>query len=135
MILFKYDTYHIQMEQLTMGNAVVHFEIISKEGEKARKFYGSHFGWSFNTENPLNYGATDTEAGEESIRGGISDSFPGTKDTYVTFYISVTDVQKVLDELVEDGATVAMPVIELPGGSRMAQFIDPYGSRIGLLQG
>ncbi|MEM8497637.1 MAG: VOC family protein [Pseudomonadota bacterium] len=117
-----------------MENAVVHFEIISSDGAKARDFYGKHFDWAFNTDNPLNYGATDTQSGDGNIRGGVADAFPGSSDVYVTFYISVNDIEKVLNDLLDDGSSIAMPVMKLPGGSKMAQFFDPFGSRIGLLQ-
>ncbi|MEM7138177.1 MAG: VOC family protein [Myxococcota bacterium] len=117
-----------------MANPVIHFEIISADGDAARAFYGEVFGWAFNTDNPLQYGATDTRAGGEAIKGGVSGPYPGTTDTYATFYVSVTNVESTLQEIVQRGGQIAMPVIELPGGMKMAQFRDPFGVRVGLLQ-
>ena len=46
-----------------MGNPVVHFEVMGKDGEALKKFYGDLFGWTINSDNPMNYGVVDV--GEE----------------------------------------------------------------------
>ena len=117
-----------------MGNPVVHFEIISAQSEQSQQFYAEQFGWQVNADNPIGYGAVDTGAGAESLRGGIANPYPGTSDSYVTFYIGVGDIEQTLEQLTAAGSSIAIPVIDLPGGAKMAQFIDPFGSRVGLLQ-
>ncbi|MEM7097974.1 MAG: VOC family protein [Pseudomonadota bacterium] len=117
-----------------MGNPVVHFEIISSNSDEAQQFYANLFGWSFNSDNPLQYGAADTGNGEGGLGGGIGQPYPGTDDTYVTFYIGVQNVADTLQQVIASGGSVAMPVIELPGGLKMAQFSDPFGARVGLLE-
>ena len=38
-----------------MGNPVVHFEVIGKDGDELRSYYGELFGWEFDTDNSMNY--------------------------------------------------------------------------------
>jgi len=46
-----------------MANAVVHFEILGKDGAGLQKFYGDLFGWKVNADNPMKYGYVAPEAG------------------------------------------------------------------------
>lgn len=36
-----------------MGQPVVHFEVVGKEPEKLRSYYGDLFGWEFDTSAPV----------------------------------------------------------------------------------
>jgi hypothetical protein len=116
-----------------MGNPVIHFEIITSDSSDAQEFYAGLFDWEINADNPLNYGAVKSHS-ESGIGGGISGPFPGTQETYVTFYVMVGSISETLQKVSDLGGQTAMPEMELPGGMRMAQFIDPYGNRIGLLE-
>lgn len=117
-----------------MSNPVIHFEIIAADGEKARQFYGDLFGWTFNTDNPLQYGAANTGAGETAIAGGVSGPYPHSDDTYVTFYVMVPDIDASLAKVVESGGETVFPPMNLSEHLKMAQFTDPDGLRVGLLQ-
>ncbi len=39
-----------------MGNPVVHFEVLGKDGEKLKSYYSEMFGWEIRSDNPMNYG-------------------------------------------------------------------------------
>ena len=39
-----------------MGQPVVHFEVIGKDGEKLQRYYSELFGWEIDADNPMNYG-------------------------------------------------------------------------------
>ncbi len=117
-----------------MATPVIHFEIIAADGDKAREFYGNLFGWTFNTDNPLQYGAANTGAGETAIGGGVSGPYPQTTDTYVTFYVMVPDIEATLAKVEDSGGETAFPPMNLSESLKMAQFIDPDGLRVGLLQ-
>ena len=43
-----------------MGQAVVHFEVIGKDGEKLRRYYRELFGWTIDADNPMSYGFVQT---------------------------------------------------------------------------
>jgi predicted enzyme related to lactoylglutathione lyase len=44
-----------------MGQPVVHFEVIGKDGEKLIGFYSDLFGWNIDANNPMNYGVVQRE--------------------------------------------------------------------------
>jgi len=114
-----------------MGNPVVHFEITAHGIEKLHDFYGKIFGWKINADNPFKYGMTDTGAGS-GINGGIGET---SGEPRLTFYIQVPDIDKALAAVTAAGGSVAMAKETVPGGPTLAQFVDPAGHRIGLIQG
>jgi predicted enzyme related to lactoylglutathione lyase len=114
-----------------MANPVVHFEITGKDGKKLQDFYSKIFGWNVNADNPMNYGivdATDTGGG---IGGGISAGDGGTSQ--VTFYIGVDDPQAYLNKIEAAGGRTVVPVTEIPGMVIFAQFADPDGNVVGII--
>ena len=114
-----------------MANPVVHFEVTGKDGKKLQDFYSGVFGWKINADNPMQYGignAGDTGGG---IGGGISAGDGGTRQ--VTFYIAVDNPQAYLDKVESQGGKTVMPVTEIPGMVMLAQFADPEGNIVGLV--
>ena len=113
-----------------MANPVVHFEVIGKHGKKLQDFYSGVFGWKINADNPMQYGIVD--AGDTGgIGGGISAGDGGTRQ--VTFYIAVDNPQAYLDKVESQGGKTIMPVTEIPGMVILAQFADPEGNIVGLV--
>ena len=53
--------------------------------------------------------------------------------TSVTFYVEVEDIDAKLEEAVERGAKVVIPVIAIPGMVTFATFSDPEGNCVGLV--
>ena len=60
-------------EDENMGQPVVHFEIVGKDGETLRSYYAGLFGWAIEANGPLNYGVVrrDVNADGVGIGGGI----------------------------------------------------------------
>lgn len=114
-----------------MGQPVVHFEIVGKDGRKLQDFYAGLFGWHIDASNPMNYGVVDTHA-EGSIGGGIAQSQDG--QGHVTFYIQVDDPQAYLNKVEAMGGKTVVPVTEIPGMVTFAQFADPEGNVVGLVK-
>lgn len=112
-----------------MANPVVHFEVIGKDGKKLRDFYGGVFGWTIQADNPMNYGIVSNEDTGGGIGGGVGQ---GDK-TSVTFYIAVDDPQAYLNKVESKGGKTVMPVTEIPGMVILAQFADPEGNVVGLV--
>lgn len=58
-----------------MGQAVVHLEVVGKDGPGLQRFFADLFGWEIDAGNPLGYGSVAREAstGENGvgIGGGI----------------------------------------------------------------
>jgi len=114
-----------------MGMPIVHFEICGGEGDQLQKFYSNLFGWKIDANNPVQYGLVAAE--EKSIGGGISAAQPGCK-SYVTVYAAVEAIDPVLAQVEKLGGKIAMPRTVIPGMVIMAQFIDPSGNLIGLVE-
>lgn len=93
-----------------MGHPVVHFEVMAKDADRLRGYYGELFGWQFeNLGNPQNYAIVPRDDNLTpdgiGIGGGIG-SVAGY-DGHVTFYVGVDDVEEALSKA------------ERLGGSRM----------------
>ena len=115
-----------------MAYPVVHFEVVGGDGLELQRFYGELFGWHIqNMPEMSNYGVVDTHAGT-GINGGVGGTPEG--ETYVTFYVAVPDPQAILDKAEKLGATVAMPLMEIPNIVTLAQFEDAQGNRIGIIK-
>ena len=119
-----------------MGQPVVHFEIIGKDGDKLRSYYADLFGWEFDADNPMNYGMVqrdgNTNADGIGIGGGVG-AGPEGYDGHVTFYIEVPDVDAALAKAESlggrrVGGPHAVPGMELVIG----HFRDPEGHLIGV---
>src|SRR6266851_3224248 len=80
-----------------MGQPVVHFEILGKDGPALRSYYADLFGWKFDNSAPMDYGTVDGKdngsEGNMSIGGGIG-SAPEGYGGHVTFYVAVPDVEE-----------------------------------------
>lgn len=113
-----------------MANPVVHFEVIGEDGTKLQKFYGEVFAWKVDANNPMSYGMVS--ASEHGIAGGIGAGEPQGRG--VTFYVEVPNLETTLSTVEQRGGKTVMPPADVPGGPRMAQFLDPEGNRIGLIQ-
>ena len=120
-----------------MGQPVVHFEIIGKDGEKLRGFFSELFGWKIDANNPMGYGVIDRESNLSSegigIGGGVAGGMPGY-DGHITFYVQVPDVEAALQKADSLGGTRLMGPDEVPGmGIVIGQFTDPEGHLVGVM--
>jgi len=113
-----------------MAYPVVHFEVTGKDLGTLQSFYTGLFGWEVDEHPEMNYTIVKKEG--EGIGGGIGQDPEGR--TSVTFYVACDDIQATLDRAAELGATVIMPVTELPMVT-LAMFADPEGNAIGLVKG
>jgi predicted enzyme related to lactoylglutathione lyase len=121
-----------------MGQPVVHFEVIGKDGEKLRSYYSELFGWEMDADNPMNYGTVDREANLSSegigIGGGVGVG-PEGYDGHVTFYVEVPDVEAGLAKAESLGGTRTMGPSKVTEGVEIGMFTDPEGHLIGLFKG
>jgi predicted enzyme related to lactoylglutathione lyase len=122
-----------------MGQPVVHFEVIGKDGEKLRGYYAELFDWKIDANNPMNYGVVQREENLSDegigIGGGVGVG-PDGYDGHLTFYVQVPDVEAALAKAEELGGTRVMGPDEVPGGGMIiGMFNDPEGHVVGLIQG
>jgi predicted enzyme related to lactoylglutathione lyase len=117
-----------------MADPVVHFEIISAEAPNLQRFYGSVFGWKIAVDNAFGYGMVDTKTTGRGINGGIGSPMPGGRGHF-TVYVQVPNIDSALSRVVTEGGRIALPKTTVPNGPTMAQFFDPAGHLMGLIEG
>lgn len=119
-----------------MGQPVVHFEVVGKDGEKLRSYYSELFGWKIDADNPMNYGLVQREGNLSDegvgIGGGVGQG-PEGYEGHVTFYIEVPDVEAALAQAESLGGTRVMGPETIMGELELGQFTDPEGNLIGLV--
>lgn len=117
-----------------MGAPVVHWEINSNNAAGLQEFYSKLFGWSINSNNPMNYGLVNTGS-KLGAGGGIGQNDPNQPaPPAVTFYVQVSDLQETLNRAVGMGGTIVMPPTEIPNMVTFALFRDPEGNTIGIVK-
>src|SRR5512133_513515 len=119
-----------------MGQPVVHFEVIGKDGDKLQKYYADLFDWKIDTDNEMNYGmvARDGNVSPDGvgIGGGIAGGPPGYGG-HVTFYVAVPDVEAALAKAESLGGTRIMGPEKIMDMVELGQFSDPAGHVIGVV--
>jgi len=120
-----------------MGQPVVHFEVIGKDGEKLQGYYAELFGWDVDASNEMKYGlikGEDNPSEIGSIGGGIA-AGPDGYEGHVTFYVAVPDVEAALQKAESLGGARVMGPETIMGRMVLGQFKDPAGNMIGLIEG
>ncbi|MGE0460582.1 MAG: VOC family protein [Vicinamibacterales bacterium] len=115
-----------------MAHPVLWFEVLGTNGDALRRFYGSLFRWSFNTDNPANYGVVNT-GDSRGIQGGVGQGSGGGRPSGVTFYVETPDVTASLAEAERLGGRIVMPRTQMPDVT-LGLFADPEGHVIGLVE-
>ncbi len=121
-----------------MGYPVVHFEVLGKDGAGLQAFYSQLFGWEMDTNNPMGYGTVQREGNTlpdgTGIGGGVGPA-PEGYSGHVTFYVQVPDAEAAMAQAEKLGGKRMMGPDEVMPGLTIAQFTDPEGHVIGLVQG
>jgi uncharacterized protein len=112
-----------------MAGEIVHIEIPADDTDKARKFWGSLFGWQFEAyPGPSEYHMTRIS---DRAGAAITNMEPGKRGT--RSYFDVDDINAGVARVKELGgeATDGMPV---PNMGWFAACTDPEGNEFGLWQ-
>jgi predicted enzyme related to lactoylglutathione lyase len=120
-----------------MGQPVVHFEVIGKDGAKLQSYFGELFGWEFDTNNPMNYGVVTRDGNTNEDGAGIGGGVAGGPEGYeghVMFYVEVPDVEAALVKAEELGGTRIMGPDDVMEGLTLGHFNDPEGHLIGVVK-
>lgn len=120
-----------------MGQPVVHFEVIGKDGEKLRSYYSDLFDWEIDANNPMNYGTVPRDGNVNAdgigIGGGVAGG-PEGYDGHVTFYVEVPDVEVALAKAESLGGSRIMGPDKVTDEVEIGLFNDPEGHAIGLIK-
>ena len=121
-----------------MGQPVMHFEIVGKDGERLRNYFSELFGWEIDADNPMNYGIVAREGNLSPEGIGIGGGIAGAPEGYaghLTFYVGVPDVEAALAKAESLGGTRIMGPDAIPeAGIEIGHFTDPEGHLIGLVR-
>lgn len=115
-----------------MRNPVVHFEVLGKDADALKRFYGDAFEWELESFGPT-YAMVRPAEGESGIPGGVGVGPEGSPG-HVTFYIEVDDLQATLEKIAERGGSAVQPPMDVPDGPSIALFADPEGHVVGLVK-
>jgi predicted enzyme related to lactoylglutathione lyase len=120
-----------------MGQPVVHFEIIGKDGKQLQDYYSELFGWQIDSDNPINYGIVQREGNTNpdgiGIGGGIGEA-PEGYDGHATFYVEVPDVEAALAKAESQGGSRMMGPEQVAEGVEIGLFTDPQGHLVGVVK-
>ena len=120
-----------------MGQPVVHFEVMGKDGAALWSFYSDLFGWKIDSDNPVNYGLVQRDgnvsADGTGIGGGIGVA-PEGYSGHVTFYIEVPDVEAALAKAESLGGSRMMGPDKVMEQVEIGLFQDPEGHTIGVVK-
>ena len=112
-----------------------HIELLTGDRDRAKRFYGSVFGWEMEDIPGADY--TMVRTSEDGIEGGIGGLAqaiglrPAVANGIVP-YIRPEDFDKVLAAVVASGGEVLIPKTDVMGYGWFAHFRDPDGNVIGL---
>ena len=111
-----------------MPGTISWFEVLGRDGDKLRSFYGELFDWKFQTAPDMQgYGTVDPE--QSKLPGGVGAAAEGTG--WSTFYVHVEDVEQSIEQALASGGKLLMPVTRLPEAT-IAVIADPVGPPVGL---
>jgi predicted enzyme related to lactoylglutathione lyase len=111
-------------------NGICHFEIPSKDFEKAKTFYGEVFGWKFNEMKEMNYMVFEAPSG---VCGGFDHSYEIASKPGFAFYIEVANIDDTIKKAEGIGGKCAREKTQIsPDYGYMAFINDLEGNLIGL---
>lgn len=114
-----------------IGNVAWH-ELNTTDYESAWKFYSELFGWK-PTES-LDMGEFGTYfmfslPGEEAMAGGMSNvAAKMNMPPHWLYYVTVEDIDAAVKRITDGGGQILNGPMEVPGGARIAQCMDPQGA-------
>ena len=118
-----------------MGQPVVHFEVVGKDGDKLKSYYAEMFDWEVKDDNPMKYGLVDAAEGSvgPGIAGGIGQG-PEGYEGHITFYVEVPDVEAALAKAESLGGSRMMGPEKPVEGAEIGLFNDPEGHTVGVVK-
>jgi uncharacterized protein len=109
-------------------------ELMTRNVEGAKKFYGDTLGWTFDA-MPMPGGGTYWIAkANGAAAGGLFDiNGPDFKDVPESWmsYIAVDNVDERVKKATKAGAKVMKPAFDIPGVGRIAILLEPGGAGVG----
>lgn len=104
-------------------------ELATTDGEAAFEFYASLFGWEKLGEHDMGDMGMYVLFGRNGKQlGGIFNKMPEQPAPAWLGYVRVKDVEKIVKKVTSAGGKLVNGPMDVPGGDRIAQFLDPQGA-------
>ena len=118
---------------------VVHFEIHAEKPDRAINFYQNSFGWEFQKwEGPMDYWMVMTGPDDQpGINGGMVQRKGKIDGDAVIAYvctIDVPDIDATSSSVEQNGGTIAVPKMGIPGVGWLVYFKDTEGNIFGAME-
>jgi uncharacterized protein len=118
---------------------IVHFEIHAEDPQRAIRFYAAVFEWKFTEWGPDYSLVTTGPDGQPGINGGLlrrRGPAPQNGQPVNAFVctIDVPDLDDYLGRVEQNGGSIALPKMPVPGIGWLAYAKDPDGNIFGLMQ-
>lgn len=122
---------------------VVHFEIQADDVDRAKAFYASVFGWSFedwsSAAGSQYWGITTGPQEQPGINGGLQPRpapapGPGQGTNAFVCTMVIDDYDATERVILDHGGTVALPKAAIPGMAWQGYYLDTEGNTFGIHQ-
>jgi len=130
LLKWRHPGQHPLSERRSPGRVGWH-ELLAADWEDAWPFYGELFGWKQSDKVRDADGYQQFSAGKETI-GGMFTKDPEMPGPCWLYYFNIGDIEATVRRVETGGGEVIHGPVEAPGGSWIAQCIDPQGAIFGL---
>jgi predicted enzyme related to lactoylglutathione lyase len=117
---------------------IVHFEVHAEEPQRAIRFYGSVFGWTFQQWGTQEYWLITTgPADQPGIDGGLTRRRGVIDGQAVIAFVCIAGVESVdrtVDAVQSAGGQVVVPKMAVPGVGWLVYCKDTEGNIFGAMQ-
>ena len=115
-------------------NPVGWWEIGTKDADGLRDFFEKAFEWDIKKDDKMGYHEVPAGEGGGGFHGGgfLTITEEMGVPPYVTFYITVDDVDAMAEKVKGLGATIVKDCFDIEGVGRICIFQEPTGTMLGL---
>ena len=121
-----------------MSNSVDFFAINADDVPRARTFYQTVFGWSFEPWGPPGFYLIETPAAPgRALAGALQERrelVAGKEMIGFECTIAVADIDKAIRAIEANGGKLAAPKFHIPTVGTVAYFLDTEGNVAGIIQ-
>jgi len=115
-----------------MSHPIVHIELSAENHQEMANWYGEVFGWKSEAYPDMNY--STFKSGEDSLGGGFNPITEEAPAGTVVVYINCDDINEMVSKIEANGGKVVVPPMPIPTVGQIAQFIDPSGNLMAVIQ-
>lgn len=119
-----------------MPNDIAHFAIHAEQCQRAKAFYESIFGWTFEPWGPPNFWRIHTSP-NAAVHGALQQRREALSAGGMTGFectIAVSDVAAIAEAIAANGGTITLPAFCIEGVGTLVMFLDTEGNRVSAMQ-